>query len=123
MAGNGSGGTRFEVAADGLSWRFTISPDGRRVLALRGEIDLATEPQATLAFQEATDAHGGPLVVDLSGLDFMDCTGLHLLVRTREALRQQGSDLNIRLPCSGPIRLLFHHLAGETGLDGEILES
>ncbi len=53
--------------------------EGRVVL--RGELDLATVPAAERAVADALGAlePGAPLIVDLSGLRFMDSQGLRLL--------------------------------------------
>jgi anti-anti-sigma factor len=52
-------------------------------LFVEGEIDVA----AAGAFGEALDqaAALGPLVLDLSGVTFMDSSGLHVLLRAAEA--------------------------------------
>lgn len=62
--------------------------DGAAVLGVRGEVDAATAP----AFREAvTRAHdlGVPVVFDLTGVTFMDSSGLHVLL---EASRAQDKD-------------------------------
>ena len=57
----------------------TRGQDGSWVVAVRGEIDLATVGtlEAELAKLESR-----PIVLDLSGVSFIDSTGLTLLVRT-----------------------------------------
>ncbi len=48
--------------------------DGRRVVALAGELDLASAPLAEEALQDRVD------VLDLSGLEFMDSAGVRIVV-------------------------------------------
>jgi anti-sigma B factor antagonist len=50
------------------------------VLAVRGEIDVATAPQLREELLELVSAGRKQIVVDLSGVDFLDSTGLGVLV-------------------------------------------
>ncbi len=65
-------------------------------ISLRGELDLTSTP----AFErELRDAEAGApvrLVIDLSGLDFMDSTGLRALLQARERARANGHELTLR---------------------------
>jgi len=66
-------------AADVFS--LTTSAHGRcRVLALRGELDELAAPALDEALAEERDE---PLIVDLSGLDFICSAGIHALLRNR----------------------------------------
>ena len=51
------------------------------VVAPRGELDMATVGAVQLALERARKSGAGCLVLDLSGLSFMDSTGLHLASR------------------------------------------
>jgi anti-anti-sigma factor len=55
-------------------------------IQLLGEVDLEVEDRARAALDEAADAAEHSLVVDLSGLAFLDSTGLRLLIELRERL-------------------------------------
>lgn len=60
-------------------------------LRLTGELDLATVPEL-----EASLPHPGPaeiLVIDLRALDFIDSTGIHVLMRLDVAARNEGWSL------------------------------
>ena len=57
----------------------TSDRDGRAVVVIRGELDLATAPDLEAALPERLDA-GQDVVVDLRELEFMDSTGLRVLV-------------------------------------------
>jgi anti-anti-sigma factor len=59
------------------------------VLALSGELDLAGEQALEDALEQARAA-GGPLTVDLSALDFIDSSGLRVLVRLHNASETAG---------------------------------
>jgi len=67
------------------------------VVAVRGEIDLVTAP---VLWESLADALPDTkrLVVDLSGTDFIDSTGLGVLIRALKRLRHHGGDLILRAP-------------------------
>jgi anti-anti-sigma factor len=58
------------------------------VVAVRGEVDLSTAEAVDKAVHVAVQDGWRHLVVDLRGVDFMDSTGLHLLVRLSERRRR-----------------------------------
>ena len=95
------------------SFRCEIAPeDGRVLLRLAGELDMSTAPILEQRLREALDGGGRRLVVDLRGLDFMDSTGLTLLVRWDRAGEQEGYELEL---VRGEPRV--HRLFELTGLD------
>jgi anti-sigma B factor antagonist len=94
-------------------FRCELVPDGERVLVrLGGELDMSTVPILEARLREALDGGGRRLVVDLRGLDFMDSTGLTLLVRWGLGAEQDGYDLAL---VRGEDRV--HRLFELTGLD------
>jgi len=62
------------------------------IVGLRGELDLASAGAFEQALRQA-EASAGRLVVDLSGLGFIDSTGIHVLL---EAQRRSGGRLSLR---------------------------
>ncbi len=54
--------------------------DGALLLALYGELDLATAPLLRRKLAMVSSMRPAHVVVDLSGLQFLDSTGLHTLV-------------------------------------------
>jgi len=76
------------------------------VLTLRGEIDLASAPPLRQALVEAADRVGVVVVVDLDEVEFIDSTGLGVLIGGLKRARTSGGDL--MLVCTQPriIRLL-----------------
>jgi anti-sigma B factor antagonist len=71
-------GRRFEVET---------AIDGRRaVLAVRGEIDMATVDGLRDALEAALASGAGEVWVDLTEVDFLDSTGLSALVSGHRAL-------------------------------------
>ena len=83
-----------------------IKTDGYELLAVEGEIDIATSPRLIAALNEAvTDSVGG-VVVDLTAVEFMDSTGLSLLVRAQRRMRKRGRGFAVVCP-DGPVRRIF----------------
>jgi len=65
--------------ADGTLEVRTAIEDGTRVVSLSGELDLSNAETAEVTVREAREA-GIPLIVDMRELEFIDSTGIALLV-------------------------------------------
>lgn len=92
------------MPTDDLSQSFSTRVDtvgGLTILALGGELDLATRPRAQEAFDAALAAGPQTLVINLNELEFMDSTGLHFLLTARSASADAGVRL-VLLGGSGP---------------------
>ena len=106
----GQAGTRVELAPAPFDVRRVDHPLGV-VLTLRGELDLATVPLLQEHLDRAVRGRG-TVVIDLSGLRFIDSSGLRVLVRAERQLRASGGRLVlVRGPRAG--RRVFEL----TGLD------
>ncbi len=66
------------------------------VVALHGELDLTSAPAFERELQEAAGSKPTRIVIDLSGLDFMDSTGLRALLQARERANEDGHQLSLR---------------------------
>jgi len=65
---------------------------GAAWVRLAGELDLLTSPQLKCTLLDAQlCAH--MVVVDIRGLTFMDCSGVHVLVEAAEKARRAGARL------------------------------
>jgi len=82
------------------------------VLALTGDADLASAAPLRITLSEATLTSPSWLVLDLSGLDFIDSTGLGVLVGALRRVRAGGGDLRVAAPQPGIARVF-----SVTGLD------
>ena len=72
---------------------------GNVVLArLRGEIDLSNAGELRTAITDATPNEVLGVVLDLSGVDYIDSAGIQLLYRLRESLRVRGQALRLVIP-------------------------
>jgi anti-sigma B factor antagonist len=79
-------------------------------LAVRGEVDMATAPALEAALEEAIRDSAGAVLVDLSGVEFLDSSGLQVLMRARARLGTEDRALALVCPF-GPVRRVFE-LAG-----------
>jgi anti-sigma B factor antagonist len=75
----------------------TRSCDGRAVVALRGELDLA-DAMAVSAALIAVATREPQIIVDLAGLEFMDSSGVAALARGRRQAWRAGGDLVLAAP-------------------------
>jgi anti-sigma B factor antagonist len=75
-------------------------------VAIRGEIDIAAVPELEHALDVAILESTGAFVLDLSGVEFLDSTGLRLVLRWRALLAREERALAIVCP-AGPVRKLF----------------
>ena len=66
------------------------SEDRAIVLAVAGELDLATSPALEQELDRVRDADIDLLIVDLRDLRFMDSTGLHALVKAHKQAHDAG---------------------------------
>ena len=78
---------------------------GTHRISPSGELDLATAPdlEAELLRVEATDADA--IVLDLSGLDFIDSTGIRLVVMADARSRADSNRLSLLRPSDGVFRV------------------
>jgi anti-anti-sigma factor len=84
---------------------------GRVVVRAVGELDLDSGDLLRTATLRALGDAGVDLVVDLSGVTFIDCAGLAALLSARREVREHGGDLRIAGPSA-----LARRLLGLTGL-------
>jgi anti-sigma B factor antagonist len=90
--------------------------EGRALLTLRGELDLATAPELEQLVNERLDA-GQDVVVDLRGLDFMDSSGIRVLVAAHARAARNDTRLFVVRPADGTA---VAKIVDVSGLDGEL---
>jgi anti-sigma B factor antagonist len=79
--------------------------DGGYLVAVSGELDLASVPELRAALEIAA-ASGAPVVLDVSGVTFIDSTALGALLRANDELASGGPGMVTICP-SGPVRRLL----------------
>lgn len=70
--------------------------DGTVSLALEGELDLAGAPEMEASLAAAEQQGPTRLVIDLGRLQFIDSTGLRLLLQADARAKEQGYELVLR---------------------------
>lgn len=95
------------MSHDELSVSISTEHDGEAVIfRLRGSLDIATSPSVRAALLEGADGKH-ELIVDLTGLEFLDSTGLGALIGAQRRALEQGG--NVRLVINeGPIARLLN---------------
>lgn len=63
------------------------------VITVAGELDLATRPELSDCAQEAVDACPGTVIIDLSGVTFIDACGLSALIGIKRYAREHDTPL------------------------------
>jgi anti-anti-sigma factor len=97
--------------------------DGHVVVALRGELDLVDAADVAAALAAAV-AREPRIIVDLAGLEFIDCSGVAALARGRRHARQAGGDLLLAAPQQRVLRVVaITRLAGEFSVHASVEEA
>lgn len=87
---------------------------GHTVLEFRGEIDIAAATEILPYLDRATAQPDVRVVIDLSPVEFLDCSGLRLLYRARSrVLDREG---RLLLVCAHPLTLRIMRVTGLTRL-------
>ncbi len=84
--------------------------NGWAVLTAEGEIDIATAPRLREQLIGMVNDGANQIVVDLSGVDFIDSTGLGVLIGALKRVRTNDGDL--ALVCSEPRVLKIFEITG-----------
>ena len=98
------------AAADGVA---VVRTDDATRISITGDLDMHTARRARSMIASVCESRPPNVVIDLSGLEFVDSHGLHLLVDAHRTLTAAGCRL-VFVPPAGRIRRAF----AITGLDG-----
>lgn len=101
-----SGATAVDLAIESSVWH------SWNVLTLRGEVDIYTAPRLKGAVVECLEQRGNRLLVDLRGVDFIDSTGLGVLIGGVKRINEGNSEMALVCTKGSILRLL-----AITGLD------
>lgn len=81
-----------------MEQEFALSEErrsGLTVVSPNGEVDVATAPALREHLDQVIDRDGGPVVVDLTSVTFIDSTGLGVLISARKRCADADRDLRI----------------------------
>jgi anti-sigma B factor antagonist len=79
--------------------------DGHVIVALRGDLDVTDAVSVAVALAAAA-ARAPEIIVDLAGLEFIDCGGVAALARGRTLARHAGGDLRLAAARQQVLRVL-----------------
>jgi anti-sigma B factor antagonist len=71
--------------------------NGIRAITVSGELDLNTAPELERPLEQAIADGGTSVIVDLSSCEFIDSTGIAVIVRAWQRLDSDGGDGSGRL--------------------------
>ncbi len=80
--------------------------EGLVQVVLRGELDLSTVPKVEETLRRVEESHPPVIVLDLSGLSFLDSTGLRLIVNADQRARESDRRLTI-VKGPAPVQRVF----------------
>lgn len=80
--------------------------DGVVVIAVAGELDMATAPQLQAHIAELLGQRHARLVFDLAEVSFCDSTGLSVFVRAKNDCAEAGGEIRLAAPQRGVLRIL-----------------
>ena len=69
--------------------------DATTVISVSGELDLASSPALEQELERVSQSDAQVVVVDLRNLEFMDSTGLSVLVRAHQRVEEHGRRLGL----------------------------
>jgi anti-anti-sigma factor len=76
-----------------------VGPEtGPTIIWLRGEHDIATDPDLSRTLDRAISLNNAPIVIDLSKVELMSASTLGVIVVAWNTLRQQSRSLTMRSP-------------------------
>ena len=78
---------------------------GYSVISVHGEVDLHTAPKVRYAIERAGSNGAAAVVVDMSGIAFMDSTGLSTFMRAKDDLAERDVALHLAAPSKAVERI------------------
>ena len=69
----------------------TQESDGGAMIVVRGEVDMATAPQLRDTLLAVVEGGASRIALDCRGLDFLDSSGIGVLIAVRKRLGDDGS--------------------------------
>ena len=76
------------------------------LVEVEGDVDMYSSPELRQTLQRLTAEKRQTIVVDLSGVDFMDSSGIATLVQTLKESRPFGGEVRLASPGGNVLRVL-----------------
>ena len=99
---------QLPASADALAIEVSET-DGRTVVALQGALDAGTAPRLDEKFAEMSRRGSTNVDLDIARLEFMDSSGLSVVVAEHKRAKADGGGLVIHHPSRRVIRLFQTH--------------
>ena len=80
--------------------------DRAAVVTIGGELEYGTAGHLRAALLEISQSDASRLVLDMAGVDFLDSSGISLLIQAKQRFDAQGSVFVLRRPQSRVTRVL-----------------
>jgi anti-anti-sigma factor len=87
-----------------LSGVHVFAREGVPIVRLEGEIDLSNADGTFAMLSEVADGDAPALILDLSGLGYLDSAGVRLLFRLARSVVEDGGTLLVVVPHGAPVR-------------------
>ena len=84
----------------------TTDTDGGQRIKVEGEVDLSSSPELRTAILKAMPKGKGMVAVDLSGVPYMDSSGVATLVEGLKSVGKQGADFVLVSPSAAVMKVL-----------------
>lgn len=75
-----------------------VTREGVVMAVLSGEIDMSNAAEIGSAITDATPNDARGVAIDMSGVQYADSSGIHLIFELRERLRARGIELKVVIP-------------------------
>jgi anti-sigma B factor antagonist len=112
---DGNGQLSEPVVSEAMVQQFrVVATNGTGTLLATGEIDMCSAPGLWEALSGAIAGGQRRLVVDLSGVSFIDSQGLSVLLRAYKAVAPEGGTVTLRSPRPQARKVL--EISGVTGV-------
>jgi anti-anti-sigma factor len=85
--------------------------DGTLVVRLAGAIDLSNSAVVGQSIRSRVDNHALGVVLDLSGLRYLDSSALEVLFDLRRRLEHRRQELRLVVPSDSPVRRVLELVA------------
>jgi anti-sigma B factor antagonist len=80
--------------------------EGSHTLLLEGELDIASAPMLQATIEEVCARRPRELILDMTGVEFVDSSGLNAILRGKALCEQHGCDFCLS-PAQRPVARVF----------------